>query len=385
VSPPRRLRLFVPHASALLTDHEPHGDGLLALNFLRRLAERGHELDVAVQEVAIRDALPQNLRLHRLMGGGDLGPARRLRYALRAAALYRRLARVRAYDLIHQFNPVDVGLTTFFPLRSPPIVLGPHPAPWPPEERPRRGIAWAPYGVLRAALRRLEQRRATRILVFVPAGAGNVMSRSARERVVVVPPGLDLDAFRPALPGDRTGPPTVLFLAGLEPRKGVETLLDAFAEVARSQPDARLLLAGRGSLEQRIRSRIAREPLAGRVALLGQVDREAVPALVRSATILCLPSFGEPFGMSALEAMASSLPVVATATGGLAELVPDGSGRKVPPGDAPALARALDDLLAAGPDELAAMGARNRALAEKYTWDAAVDRLEQVYAEVIRA
>jgi glycosyltransferase involved in cell wall biosynthesis len=89
--------------------------------------------------------------------------------------------------------------------------------------------------------------------------------------------------------------------------------------------------------------------------------------------------------MSALEAMASGLPVVATATGGLAELVPDGSGRKVPPGDAAALARALDDLLAAGPDELAAMGARNRALAEKYTWDAAVDRLEQVYAEVIRA
>jgi len=376
------LRLFVAHASALLTDHQPHGDGLLALNFLRRLAERGHELDVAVQDVAIRGSLPANLRLHRIMGGGELGPVRRFRYAVRVGDLYRRLARVHPYDLIHQLNPVDVGLTTFLPPGSAPIVLGPHPAPWPPSQRPRRGMAWAPYTALRVVLRRLEQRRAARILVFVPAGAANVLSRRARARVAVVPPGIDLDVFRPALAAERRGPPTVLFLAGLERRKGVEVLLDAFTEVARSHPDARLHLAGGGSLEDQIRSRARSEPLAGRVALLGHVDRQGVPALLRASTILCLPSFGEPLGMSALEAMASGLPVVVTETGGLAELVPDGSGRKVPPGDSAALARALDELLGAGPEELAALGAHNRAVAERYTWEAAVDRMEEVYAEV---
>ena len=373
------------HASALLTDHEPHGDGLVALNFLRRLAERGHELDVAVQDVAVRTTLPANLRLHRIMEGGELGPARRLRYAIRVSRLYRRLARARSYDVIHQLNPVDVGLTTFLPPRAVPVVLGPYPAPWPAGARPRRGSAWIALTALRAGLQRLEQRRARAILVFVPAGAANVRSRRARSRVAVVPPGIDLEAFRPAPANEKADPPSVLFLGGLERRKGVETLLEAFTAVSGSRPDVQLRLAGAGSLEHEIRSRARRAPLAGRVVVLGRVEHDEVPALLRTSTLLCLPSLGEPFGMSALEALACGLPVVVTDTGGLADLVPDRAGRKVTPGDADALAGALDELLGASPEQLAAMGARNRAVAERYTWDAALDRLEEVYANVVGA
>jgi L-malate glycosyltransferase len=377
-----RLRLFIAHASALLTDHEPHGDGLVALNFLRGLAERGHELDVAAQDVAIRGSLPPNLRLHRIMQGGELGPGRRLRYAIRVGRLYRRLARERPYDLIHQYNPVDVGLTAFLPSGPAPILLGPHPAPWPDTTQPRRSLAWAPYTAVRAALQWREQRRAAAVLVFVPAGAANVRSSRARERILVVPPGIDLEVFHPARLGEQPEQPSVLFLGGLERRKGVDTLLDAFETVAPSRPGVQLRLAGSGSLESAIRERAAREPLAGRVALLGRVSREEVPALLRSSTLLAVPSRGEPFGMSALEALASGLPVVATDAGGVAELVPDGGNRKVPPGDPAALARALEELLALAPEERAALGARNRALAETYSWKAAVDRMEEVYAEV---
>jgi glycosyltransferase involved in cell wall biosynthesis len=382
-APSRRLRLFIAHASALLTDHEPHGDGLVALNFLRSLAERGHELDVAVQEVAIRGSVPPNLRLHPIMQGGELDPLRRLRYAARVGRLYRRLARERPYDLIHQFNPVDVGLTAFLPSGPAPIVLGPHPAPWPSTIQPRRSLAWAPYTAVRAALQSREQRRAAAILVFVPAGAANVRASQARERVFLVPPGIDLDVFHPAGPGERPQRPSVLFLGGLERRKGVDTLLDAFEQVARSHPDVELRLAGAGSLEPELRARAGRAPVAGRVELLGRVGREQVPALLRSSTLLAQPSLGEPFGMSALEALASGLPVVATNAGGVAELVPDDGNRKVPPGDAAALARALDELLALSDEESAALGARNRAHAETYSWEAAVDRLEAVYADVV--
>jgi glycosyltransferase involved in cell wall biosynthesis len=384
VSPPsRRLRLFVAHASALLTDHKPHGDGLVALNFLRRLAERGHELDVAVQEVAVRRSLPANLRLHPIMGGGELGTARRMQYAVRVGRLYRRLARVRPYDLIHQFNPVDVGLTALLPSGPAPIVLGPHPAPWSAAVQPRRSLAWAPYTAVRGALQWREQHRAAAILVFVPAGAANVRSRRARDRIVVVPPGIELELFRPAGPDETPDRPTVLFLAGLERRKGVDTLLDAFAEVAQTRPEAQLWLAGAGSLEAEVRARAARDPLAGRVDVLGRVGREQVPALLRSSTLLAVPSLGEPFGMNALEALASGLPVVATNAGGLADLVPDDGNRKVPPGDATALARALDELLGLTAEERAALGARNRAVAETYSWEAAVDRLEAVYTDVV--
>jgi glycosyltransferase involved in cell wall biosynthesis len=381
VSPPsRRLRLFIAHASALLTDHEPHGDGLVALNFLRALAERGHELDVATQDVAIRGSLPPNLRLHRIMGGGELGTSRRLRYAIRVGRLYRRLARVGSYDLIHQFNPVDVGLTTFLPNGPTPIVLGPYWAPWPTQ--PRRSLAWAPYTTVRAGLQWREQRRAAAILVSVPAGAVNVLSRRARLRIVVVAPGIDLDVFHPAAPGEQPERPSVLFLGALERRKGVDTLLDAFAAVARARPDVQLLLAGSGSLEAELKARAAREQVAERVELLGRVGREDVPGLLRSSTLLALPSLGEPFGMSALEALASGLPVVATNAGGVAELVPDDGNRKVPPGDTAALAGALEELLALGPEQRAALGARNRALAETYSWKVAIDRLEAIYANV---
>jgi glycosyltransferase involved in cell wall biosynthesis len=380
----RRLTLFVAHASALLTDYEPHGDGLIALNFLRRLAERGHELDVAVQDVAVRGALPANLRLHRVMGGGELRPVRRLRYAARVGRLYRELARTRDYDLIHQLNPVDVGLTTFLPHGSVPIVLGPYPAPWPAGARSRRGPAWVLPRALRATLQWLEQRRAAATLVFVPAGAANVRSRRARGRIAVVPPGIDLDVFLPAAAAATARPRTVLFLGSLERRKGVDTLLDAFAAIAGSHPDVALRLAGSGSLEDEIRSRVARPPLAGRVELLGWVKRDEVPALLRSSTLLCLPSVGEPLGMSALEALASGLPAVVTDAGGVAELVPDAGGRKVPPGDPRALAGAIDELLRLRPAELARLGARNRTAAERYSWEAAVDRLEEVYAQVTR-
>jgi glycosyltransferase involved in cell wall biosynthesis len=376
------LTLFVPHASALLTDHEPHGDGLVALNFLRRLAERGHEIDVAVQEVAVRGDLPPSLRLHRIVGGGEHAPARRLRYAIRVRRLYRQLGRARSYDLIHQFNPVDVGITAFLADQSVPVILGPYPAPWSAAARPRRGTAWIPLRALRAGLQWLEQRRAAAILVFVPAGAANVRSRRAHARIAVVPPGIDLDVFHPARAGGTAGSPSVLFLARLERRKGADTLLDAFAAVARSRPDVELRFAGSGSLENEIRSRARGGALAGRVAVLGQVEREEVPALLRSSTLFCLPSLGEPLGMSALEALASGLPVVVTDTGGLAELVPDGAGRKVPPGDPQALARALEEVLGLEREELSELGARNRAVAENYPWEAAVDRLEEVYEKV---
>jgi glycosyltransferase involved in cell wall biosynthesis len=274
-------------------------------------------------------------------------------------------------------------LTALLPTGPAPIVLGPHPAPWSAAVQPRRSLAWAPYTAVRGALQWREQRRSAAILVFVPAGAANVRSRRARRRIVVVPPGIDLDLFHPAGPGETPDGPTVLFLAALEHRKGVDTLLAAFEEIARTRPEARLRLAGAGSLEADVRARAARDPLAGRVEVLGRVGREQVPQLLRSSTLLAVPSLGEPLGMNALEALASGLPVVATNAGGLADLVPDEGNRKVPPGDAGALARALDELLDLNAEERSALGTHNRAVAETYSWDAAVDRLEAVYRDVV--
>jgi L-malate glycosyltransferase len=120
--------------------------------------------------------------------------------------------------------------------------------------------------------------------------------------------------------------------------------------------------------------------------MVGAVSRDRVAEVMRSCTVYCLPSHGEPFGLTALEAMACGKPVVATDAGGLAYVVdaPRG-GSKVPVGDAGALARALTEILSS-PSLAEAMGRHNRRVAvEQYDWERVIDRLEETYARVLSA
>ena len=135
-------------------------------------------------------------------------------------------------------------------------------------------------------------------------------------------------------------PPTVVCVANFRPQKGHEVLLRAFAAVARRVPGARLVLAGAGPLEAAVRSQVGQLGLTGSVEFAGVV--EDIWPLLASAHVFALSSWYEPLGIAVLEAMAAGLPVVATATGGVRELVEDGtSGWLVPPGDQEALADRL--------------------------------------------
>ena len=105
----RRLRIFVAHPSEMLTDHLPHGDGLVAFSFLSRLAARGHELQVAAQGVELRHPVPSTLHIHRLSRVGANAPLHRLVFMIRMRHLFERLQREAPFDLIHQMNPVFTG------------------------------------------------------------------------------------------------------------------------------------------------------------------------------------------------------------------------------------------------------------------------------------
>lgn len=186
----------------------------------------------------------------------------------------------------------------------------------------------------------------------------------------------------PALPEDARD--EVLVLANLDARKGVLVALDAFVRLADRVPQARLVIAGSGPQEDELRRRIAAAgPLAGRVRLAGRVDRDTARAAVRGCALLCVPSFGEPFGMTILEAMACGRPVVATDAGGPRHLVSREGGRLVPPGDAVALAGALHELLV-DPPVRAALGAHNRrTVLERHAWSRVADRLEAAYVAAL--
>jgi glycosyltransferase involved in cell wall biosynthesis len=374
------LRIFVAHASSLLTDHRPHGDGLVAFGFIQELAARGHELHVAVERTDLQKALPQNVHLY-VLGPAEGGTARaRLRFMWRMRGLYGRLERTTKFDVIHQLNPVDAGLSLALADARAPVVLGPYPADWPPSGQGADRVLGPVALRLRRFVRAAQQRCATTALLSTPAAASK-LEAVQHVHVRELAPAVDDRAWVPAERDDRQD---VLFLANLEARKGIHVLIEAFARLSAELPRARLLLGGGGPEEEAVQRRVQGLRARDRVTRLGPIERGRVPGIMQACDVYCLPSYGEPFGMTALEAMACARPVVGTDAGGLRYLIPEAGGRKVPPGDVAALALALTEVLT-DPALRRSMGRHNRAVVEqRYSRSRVVDRLEDLYHEAIQ-
>ena len=138
--------------------------------------------------------------------------------------------------------------------------------------------------------------------------------------------------------------PIVGVVARLEPEKGHPTLLEAWTSVAAAVPDATLMIVGEGSRRAALEAMAAELGVADRVVFTGR--RDDVPAVTAALDVAVLPSYREALGLTVLEAMALSRPVVASEVGGIPEMIEDGrTGLLVPPRDPDALAAAIIRLL----------------------------------------
>jgi glycogen(starch) synthase len=206
------------------------------------------------------------------------------------------------------------------------------------------------------------------------------------ESVEVIPNPLDGAALRRAAlePSPVPLPERfIVFIGRLERRKGVMTLARALPAVLEAHPDTHAVLLGRDAGEQAgdvvrdLRDRTAR--FSDRVHLVDELPRDQAMTIVGRAELAVLPSLWEGFGFVAVEAMALGRPVVASAAGGLAEIVRDGeSGWLVPPGDSDALAATLVDKLGR-PDELARIARGGRERSEDYEAATLAPRLVELY------
>jgi glycosyltransferase involved in cell wall biosynthesis len=144
--------------------------------------------------------------------------------------------------------------------------------------------------------------------------------------------------------GMEPGSKIVGVVARLEPEKGHPTLLEAWPAVLRGVPDAYLLVVGEGSRRDALEAQARELRIAHRIVFTGR--RDDVPAVTAALDVAVLPSYREAQGLSILEALALSRPVVASNVGGIPEMIEDGvTGMLVPPHDAPALAAAIVRLL----------------------------------------
>ena len=175
--------------------------------------------------------------------------------------------------------------------------------------------------------------------------------------------------------------PTVAFAGRLVWEKGTDVLLQAFARIVSKIPDARLILAGDGPERQSLKKMITRLGLTARVSVTGHLLRQEMERLFDAAWIQVVPSrCDEAFGKAATEAMMRGTAVVASASGGLSEIVQDGqTGVLVPPGDEGALCEALQDLLS-NREWAEQMGRAGRDFAlVNFDQDRYLDKILQVY------
>ena len=248
---------------------------------------------------------------------------------------------------------------------------------------------------------------ADRIVAATPADREQMVQfyGADPQRIRVVPPGVDLELFRPVARAEArrfvglTDPEErlLLFVGRLDPVKGLNVLFDALCQLLRRlEGHQRICLAviggdtpetGEALREEAVCLDEVRERygLKEMVAFLGSRSQDTLPYYYSAADLCVMPSLYESFGMVALEAMACGTPVVASRVGGLPYVVRDGeTGLLVPENDACALADGLY-LLLTDQSLRRRLGARGQEVAQEYCWECVAAQIERLYLEEIRA
>ncbi|MEW6447185.1 MAG: glycosyltransferase family 4 protein [Bacillota bacterium] len=208
------------------------------------------------------------------------------------------------------------------------------------------------------------------VAVYNGINPGDFQTEEPRESIRV----------RLGLPVDR---PVVGAVARLAPQKGLNYLIEAAALISPGERPL-FVVVGDGPLRAELEALVAKRGAGGHFIFTG--SRDDVPVFLKAFDILALPSLTEALGLAVLEAMAASLPVIATAVGGIPEVVVHGeTGILVPPRDAVALAKGVTELLAA-PERAASFGVAGRKrVCDLFTVEKMAGRVMDLYREALTA
>jgi glycosyltransferase involved in cell wall biosynthesis len=371
------------------------GSARVAADSAHALADRGHEVVVLAPA---RHGLPEvepgsGLEIRRVLRQGRI--PRTVADPVRARH-HARLLRDRPFDVLlaHQAtNAVGLGAAGL----EVPLAFVFHASAVLEMQYLRRRSTGASRAVAFAlepalvALERAAIRSARSVLVLSRFSERIVTGRhpQAAKRLRVVGGGVDRTFFERRPDADETRsrlgiPPGALLLTArrLEPRMGVDILIDAVARIRDDQ--VVLAVAGSGSMQRALERKVVELGLADRVRLLGQVPEATLRNLYAAADLFVLPTVAhEGFGMATVEALAAGTPVLGTAVGATPEILGDlGPEFLVGRADPDALAEAIRKLLPAlGPE----LRARARRLAsDHYRWDAAIVAWETALAGAAR-
>jgi glycosyltransferase involved in cell wall biosynthesis len=253
----------------------------------------------------------------------------------------------------------------------------------------------------RLAVEKAVLETAERIVATSPQEQEHMRSLvSTKGNIDIIPCGTDIERFgsytkqaaRAALGIDPEAK-MVFYVGRFDPRKGIETLVRAVGQSQLRGKEKLQLIIGGGSRPGQSDGN-ERERIEGIVAELGMTDfttfpgrlgDDILPAYYAAADVCVVPSHYEPFGLVAIEAMASSTPVVASDVGGLQfTVVPEETGLLAAPQDEAAFAAAIDRILS-NPDWANQLGQQARVrVEEKFSWDGVAHQLSELYIKLLK-
>ncbi|KJC65567.1 D-inositol-3-phosphate glycosyltransferase [Agreia bicolorata] len=390
-----RIALVCLHTSP--ADEPGSGDAggmnVVVLHQAQALASLGHDVEIITRRSTAAApsvlALGERLRL-RLVDAGPARPAAKGDHENYIVEFGERLSELGPFDVIHSHHwfsgmaALPVARARRIPhIQSFHSIAADDSTPLSDGERsesPGRmaGESWL-------------ARESDAVIAISEAEALTIETRlgGSRERITVVSPGVDSDLFAPSAsePESNARAPYAVVAARLQPLKGLDLAIEAIAAVS---PDLRpeLVVSGDASADfdgyVDELSRLAElRGIGDTVHFIGPQSREALAALLRQARVVLIPSHSETYGLVALEAAASRVPVVAAASGGLQEAVIDGvTGIVLDSRDPEVWAQAITRLLSHS-DEANALSMKARERAEALSWSRSAEALLRVYSSLV--
>jgi glycosyltransferase involved in cell wall biosynthesis len=206
------------------------------------------------------------------------------------------------------------------------------------------------------------------------------------DRFTIVPGATDMERFRPRPDrelGDLSNPPRFLYHGRVDIRKGLLELIDAMGTVHKTRPDAKLVISGIGPDLEQVKHYATAAGLAAQIDFLGHTDYTAAPGVYQHGDIFVSPTYSEGFSNTILEAMASGLPVISTATIGVVDCIEQGrNGLLVPIKSVAPLAEAMLRMLSnAALRKSMAQQAFND-VQEKYSWPVVAELIASHYKKL---
>jgi len=218
------------------------------------------------------------------------------------------------------------------------------------------------------------------VVAAVSKDAQRKALRYGAGKTLIIPNGVEIHKFKMTNENIKMRRPIrIVTTSSLIPRNGLDTLIDAVALLPKSL-DWELIIAGEGPEEEKLKLQMKKYNLEKNIMLLGRLENRKIPALLASADLFIRLSRKEGFGVSFLEAMAAGVPVVATAVGGIPDIIEDQQNGLLVAPDAPRqAAKAIERLLT---DEKLYAGLSHNGIErvkKHFTWEKVTDEVHKAF------